>query len=185
MHFLVDAGISSGHHHLIAEVRKDNQGLGVTRPPPPIKAKADVMTFNSIIKPKAPAGHGWSYVGLVDPTFTNGYEGVAWRHVSQNLFVISALEVVYDEGIDKGPEYHVSISKQKHGRPRRCSSNEASFVIDAFGMDGAEEDNHVPYGVVRNFWLPVAESLIGMECPCKAEEPAIIEDKGDFVWRGT
>lgn len=51
------------------------------------------------------------------------------------------------------------------------------------GLEGAEEDNHVPHGKVRNFWRPVAELLVGKECECKAEEPVIREDKGDFIWR--
>jgi hypothetical protein len=44
--------------------------------------------------------------------------------------------------------------------------------------------NHVPSGRVRNFWRPVADHLSGYECPCVADEPAIREDKGDYVWRG-
>ena len=48
----------------------------------------------------------------------------------------------------------------------------------------AETDTyHRRRGKVRNFWRSVATGLIGLECECKAEEPAIIEDKGDFVWR--
>lgn len=31
---------------------------------------------------------------------------------------------------------------------------------------------------------PVAENLIGLQCAGKESEPAIIEDKGDYVWRG-
>ena len=58
------------------------------------------------------------------------------------------------------------------------------FESNAFGMTDAEEDNHVPGGFVRNYWLSVAENLIGHECQCKTTEPAIKEDKGDFVWRG-
>jgi hypothetical protein len=91
--------------------------------------------------------------------------------------------VASDGKVDKGPEYHVSISKQLFAGPTRCTSDEARWVLEQFGLDGAEEDNHVPGGVVRNFWRPVATGLIGLECECKAEEPAIREDKGDFVWR--
>jgi hypothetical protein len=29
----------------------------------------------------------------------------------------------------------------------------------------------------------VADHLSGYECPCQETEPAIREDKGDFVWR--
>jgi hypothetical protein len=95
---------------------------------------------------------------------------------------MSAVETMSDE--DKGPEYHLSISKQVGGSPNRCTSNEAKWVLDQFGLDGAEEDNHVPFGVVRNFWRTVATPLVGLECECKDEEPAVVEDKGDFIWRG-
>ena len=41
-----------------------------------------------------------------------------------------------------------------------------------------------PNGCVRNFWRPVADHLSGYECPCVEHEPAMVEDKGDYVWRG-
>ena len=89
-----------------------------------------------------------------------------------------------DGKIDKGFEYHISISKPvRPGVTKRCDSNEARWVLSQFNLEGAEEDNHVPGGRVRNFWRPVANSLVGIECECKESEPAIIEDKGDFVWR--
>ena len=95
--------------------------------------------------------------------------------------MFSAVEVAKDaDNIDRGPEYHISISKD--GR-RRCTRSEAIQVLKQFNLDGAEEDNHVPYGIVRNFWRPVAENLVGLECACKKDEPAIVEDKGDYVWR--
>ena len=102
-------------------------------------------------------------------------------YLPRNLFAISAVETMADE--DKGPEYHISISKPLPSGVKRCDSNEARWVLAQFGLEGAEEDNHVPYGKVRNFWRPVANGLVGLECECKAEEPAVVEDKGDFVWR--
>lgn len=138
--------------------------------------------MNSIIKPKRPTISGWDQ-GPKPPAWVSlGYEAEIWRHAETKLCVISAVEVAKDDdSIDRGPEYHISISKD--GR-KRCSSYEARQVLKQFGMDGAEEDNHVPSGVVRNFWRPVAENLVGLECACKEEEPAIVEDKGDYVWRG-
>lgn len=104
-------------------------------------------------------------------------------HQGENLCVISAVEVAKDDdGIDRGPEFHISISL---GGRSRCTSQQARAVLAIFGCDGAEEDNHVPNGVVRNFWRPVADRLVGIECACKADEPAMVEDRGDFVWRGT
>lgn len=136
----------------------------------------------SIVAVVRPKGAGWRELPC-DKRFTLGYPARAFFHPKSNLAVISAVEVADDGKIDKGPEYHVSISKQMLSGPRRCDSNEAKWVLDQFGLDGAEEDNHVPHGVVRNFWRPVATGLVGLECECKAEEPAIKEDKGDFVWR--
>jgi hypothetical protein len=138
----------------------------------------------SVIKPLRPNGDPWVRMPDLPPQYTFGYECEVWKNTSLNLGVMSAVEVASDkDGIDRGPEYHISISKHDRGQPRRCSLAEALFVLRAFGLEGAEEDNHVPHGVVRNFWRTVAEPMIGLECACKADEPAIVEDKGDFVWR--
>lgn len=138
--------------------------------------------IESIIKPKKPKGAKWIYQGPAPGSVTMGYEGHYWEHSEQGITVISALEVVGPgpDDIAKGPEYHISISKNGG----RCSRNEARHVCKAFGMQAAEEDNHVPGGFVRNFWMPVNENLIGQECPCKDSEPVMREDKGDFEWRG-
>jgi hypothetical protein len=132
--------------------------------------------MKSVIQPKKPKGNDWE---LIQRGELYGYENFAYRHQS-GLCVISAVEVASDhDDIDRGPEYHISISKLG----RRCTSQEAKWVIRQFDAEGAEEDNHVPHGIVRNFWLPVAQKLIGVECPCKATEPVIREDKGDYIWR--
>lgn len=131
----------------------------------------------SIIKPKEPKGYGWIRAMRLPRETTMGYEGYQWVWPEKGFTVFSALEVVKPE---IGPEYHLSISKNGG----RCSRNEARFITKQFGMQDAEEDNHVPGGFVRNFWLPVNENLIGVECPCKAVEPVMRENKGDFEWRG-
>lgn len=138
--------------------------------------------IQNLIKPKEPTGLGWVRGPQAPARLIFGFEGHYWFYPQQGIAVISALEVARDpeDVIDKGPEYHISISKNGG----RCSRNEARFVLKAFAMEDADEDNHVPGGFVRNFWMPVAEKYIGHVCPCKDEEPAIIEDKGDFVWRG-
>ena len=77
----------------------------------------------------------------------------------------------------------LSISRQHRTLgTRRCSSTEARWVLVQFGVEGALEDNRVPGGLVRNFWRPVADHLVGRDCLCVADD-AIREDKGDFVWR--
>ncbi len=140
----------------------------------------------SIIAPKRPAGTGWQPVtGWVCPpqlAALGGYPVEAWRHHT-GLCVLSAVEVATPEPGEPalGPEFHLSIS---HASGRRCTSQEARDVLEQFGLPDAREDNHVPHGKVRNFWRPVADHLSGYECPCVDQEPAIREDKGDFVWRG-
>lgn len=163
--------------YYLARRRRHRLGYGVV-----------VMTYafadgtRSIVSVLRPKGPGWSELPC-DKRLTVGYPGRTFYHQKSCLAVISAVEVADDGKIDKGPEYHISISKQTVLGPSRCDSNEAKWVLREFSLDGAEEDNHVPNGVVRNFWRPVAHALVGMECECKAEEPAIVEDKGDFVWR--
>lgn len=138
------------------------------------------ITKNMIIKPKSPKGDGWVLVGLSPQNYTLGYDGIIFSYPEMGFYVISAVEVANDEhDIDKGPEYHVSISKNGG----RCSRNEARFITKCFDMQDADEDNHVPNGIVRNYWMPVAEKYIGHVCPCKETENAIVEDDGDYVWR--
>ena len=136
----------------------------------------------SIIKPLRPKPDIFWIELKCHQDFTCGYAGLAFQH-NEGFFAISAVEVPNIEAGSEplGPEYHLSISKSG----KRCSSGDAQWVLKQFGMEGATEDNHVPHGFVRNFWKPVAESKIGYECPCIDNEPAIKEDKGDFIWRGT
>jgi hypothetical protein len=138
----------------------------------------------NIISPKRPTGEGWIPQPKPPQWVTMGYAGEAWMHRG-GLFVISAVEVAKDkDGVDRGPEYHISVSQcVRGGRNKRCSSSTALWVLAAFDLIEAKEDNHVPDGVVRNFWRPVADRLVGLECGCKQKEPAILLDKGDYVWR--
>ena len=140
----------------------------------------------SIIKPKRPAGLGWKKIPLPAAFNNLGFPAEMWFNTPNLLSVISAVEVARnDDGIDRGPEYHISISRPgMDGNPTRCTSADALWVLARFDLVGAEEDNHVPNGKVRNFWRPVADHFVGLECACKEHEPAIVEDKGDFVWRG-
>ncbi|HYN54359.1 MAG TPA: hypothetical protein VES38_06615 [Methylotenera sp.] len=132
----------------------------------------------SIIQPKQPNGTGWVEQ---DASFLkSSYPLKAWAHES-GLFCLSAVEVANEPGQPElGAEYHLSISMNG----QRCSSAEAAFALYAFDLGDAKEDNHVPSGKVRNYWRPVADNLSGYECKCVDEEPAIKEDKGDYVWRG-
>lgn len=135
-----------------------------------------------IIKPLQPtplAMPVWRFDG-----WTNTGLGMAmvWMHRTRELVVLSAVEKAEpDPGeLDVGAEYHVSVSR---GGGRRCTSNDAREVLRMFSADDATEDNHVPNGKVRNFWMPVAEKYRGYECPCVEHEPAMLEDRGDYLWR--
>lgn len=138
------------------------------------------MEVKSVIQPKKPKAKHWVKLDGDTRQFTFGYESFAYCHPT-GIFVISSVEVANDENdIDKGPEYHISITKNGG----RCTSNEAAWACKQFDMLDSDEDNHVPYGIARNFWKPVSEKFIGHVCPCKKTETAIKENKGDYIWRG-
>lgn len=140
--------------------------------------------MDSVIQPKRPIVQNWrraTYWKCPPQLEEMGFPVEAWEHPSSGLFVLSAVEVASEPGKPSiGPEYHLSVSMNG----QRCTSGDALFALASFGMEDAKEDNHVPSGRVRNFWRPVADRLSGYECPCVDDEPAIREDKGDFVWRG-
>lgn len=142
--------------------------------------------IDSVIKPlESKDRAGWGTVGDVRETLRSPFPTVSWYHREYNLAVLSAVEVVNDpaEPVKKGPEYHISISKPLPDGTAvgRCSLAEAMWVLERFGLDGWEEDNHTPNGQVRNFWRPVAEPLVGIECECKERETVVVE--GDYVSR--
>ena len=133
----------------------------------------------SAIQPKRPTGKRWKQLPYQGIT---GYPTRMFFHKPTKMTVISAVEVASDApGLEPVCTYHISITK--NGR-KRCTSDEAQFVLRRFNLEEALEDNHVPYGIARNFWQPVNESLVGKVCPCQDKEPAIVEDKGSYIWRG-
>lgn len=138
--------------------------------------------MQSIVKPRRPTGPGWRRIeGVRLPVDNLGFPYEVWAHDRNGLGVISAVEVADEPGKPSlGPEYHLSVS----AFGERCSAADALWVLAQFDLTDATEDNHVPSGKVRNFWRPVADRLSGYECACVDEEPAIREDKGDYVWRG-
>jgi hypothetical protein len=143
------------------------------------REETEGMNIELVVKPKAPTDKAWV---LLDSIEIEGYPAQRYCYPPQGLIVISSVEVVNDpDDIERGPEYHVSVSKAGYNR---CTRNEAKFVLKAFGMTDSEEDNHVPFGKVRNFWMPVADRFKGLVCPCKDSEPLFRENKGDYVWRG-
>lgn len=140
--------------------------------------------IQSIIQPKRPTAVGWRQIRNVAhlPVAAEGYPFEVWAHDANGLGVISAVEVAAEQaGMPAlGPAYHLSVS----AFGERCSTADALWVLAQFDLLDALEDNHVPGGKARNFWRYVADNLSGIECPCVDDEPAIVEDKGDYVWRG-
>lgn len=136
----------------------------------------------SAIAPKRPRAPGWRRVPGCQLLVDAGWPYECWSHDGAGLGVISAVEVAAEHpgAAPLGPAFHLSVSA--HGA--RCSSGDALWVLAQFDLSDAKEDNHVPSGRVRNFWRYVADHLSGYECGCQDTEPAIAEDKGDFVWRG-
>ncbi len=142
------------------------------------------LLAESIIKPKRPTMPGWRRIRDVShmPIAREGYPFEVWAHDANGLGVISAVEVAAEHaGVPPlGPAYHLSVS----AFGKRCSSADAQWTPGQFDLVDALEDNHTPNGIARNFWRYVADHLSGIQCACVADEPAIVEDKGDFVWRG-
>lgn len=130
-----------------------------------------------VIKPKCPDGPGWQQQAIPahSPVAQSGYTAESWYHAETGLFAISAVEVAESE---IGAEFHLSVSKAGG----RCLPEEGWWVCHEFGIPEADEDNHIG-GITRNYWRPVADALAERICPCKDEEPAIVEDGGAYVWR--
>lgn len=131
--------------------------------------------IESALKPKLPNNNLWQPREVETKT---EYPAIGFYHPRLRLFVISAVEVAEKE---IGPEYHISISRYcgPYSQPRRCSMAEAQKVLKQFDAEGAKEDNHS--SLIRSFWMPVNQSLVGIECDCGDQESVIRE--GDFEWR--
>jgi len=141
-----------------------------------------------IIRPLKPKGPGWIEWDCDTTRWPRKpIEAHRYYNRANEVQVISALENVQERpGVESWVEYHVSVSGVKYGsaRPYRISEKRAQWTLREFGLDGSTQDNHVPGGVVRNYWRPIAEPNVGRECPCVETESKITEMKGDYVWRG-
>jgi len=123
-------------------------------------------------EPKRPRSGAWVRTGT--HTYKGGTAEI-YDHPS-GMRVLSSVDWV--SGADgKGLEFHISISAMG-GRANRDQVRQA---LADFGMRKGIEDNHVPNGKARNFWLPVDPALKA-GCHCfETEEP---HDEGDgYIWR--
>lgn len=135
-----------------------------------------------------PRLNGWKQIPFTYPRgYGTPYVIEKYWNPSQEVQAITSIEVVRPEGGgEPRPEYHVSVSgfAPDGQAPYRVSESRAQWALQQFSAAGFLEDNHVPNGVVRNFWRPVADPAVGEVCKCVDEEPAMHEMKGDFTWRG-
>lgn len=158
----------------------------------------DDLGLPAILQPLRPKGGGWMRCENLPPEFYER-EGIArpyvlerWYNRGHEVLAFTAIESVTKEGtaVDR-LEYHISVSGRRQidadgnfGPPYRVSRSRAAWTLRCFGFEDGLEDNHVPGGLVRNFWRPLNEKEIGEVCKCVDAEPAIREMKGDYVWRG-
>lgn len=144
----------------------------------------NVRPEQRIVSPLRPIGRGWSLWPVMYLQYEReAYASDRWYNRAHEVQVISAIESVSGEG-EPRHEYHLSISGLKYQSPHihRCSASLARWVLKEFDFVDSVEDNHVPGGIVRNFWRPIAENRSPV-CHCTQTEPEILEDKGDYVWR--
>lgn len=93
-----------------------------------------------------------------------------------SILVISSLVMAdLPDGSGIGPQWHVSISH----RGKRPQPREVERALRAFGMVGAEEDNHHP-GVARHFWRP-CDPAHRVDCECKVDEQTVVDADG-YRW---
>jgi hypothetical protein len=143
------------------------------------------MTLPLIVQPLRPKSRSWTNVTdwPMNPELrARAYAIERWYNRAHEVQVISSIEVVSGEG-ERRPEYHVSVSALPwRGSPKRCSESLARWVLREFDFTDYAQDNHVPSGIVRNYWRPVAQNISPV-CHCIDTEPRIIEDRGDYIWR--
>ncbi len=94
-----------------------------------------------------------------------------------HVCVVSSLAIAeMPDGNGSGPQWHVSIS-DRGARPKDKHVRRAKR---AFGMVGAEEDNHHP-GAARHFWLTI-DPARRVDCECKEGETTVTDPDG-YSWQ--
>jgi len=133
-------------------------------------------------KPPAPTAErrpslpGWVELPLpLVPTALRASLAVsAWKNGT--TVVISSLEnAELPDRSGVGPQWQISVSRMG----KRPKPHDVRRALRAFGMVGAEEDNHHP-GVARHFWVPV-DAAHRVDCQCKEDEHMVTEPDG-YQW---
>jgi hypothetical protein len=119
---------------------------------------------------------GWEELPVPAPVWAHGATAASrWQRGS--VIVISSIAPMELPGGDGavGPTWLVSITRWG----KRPKPGDVELALAAFGMRGAEEDNHHP-GRCRAFFLPVDPARRGI-CECKTTEDQMVEPDG-YTW---
>lgn len=105
---------------------------------------------------------------LVQASFWRTHDGIG---------VLSTLvdATAPDGSGDTIPQWHLSVSADG----QRPTADHLRRVIDCFGIDEFELDNHHP-GIAQHIWIPV-DTRRRVDCECKSDETIIVEDDG-YTW---
>lgn len=127
-------------------------------------------------RPKAEA-RGWVEVTVPAMLRLDRSVLAASAWFREKVTVLSTLTLAdYPAGRGVGTQWHVSVARGI----KRAKPAEVAAALRAFGMAGAEEDNHHP-GAARHFWLPV-DPAHRVACECKATETTIVDPRDGYTW---
>lgn len=118
---------------------------------------------------KRPVSPGWARLSNHALPATEAESYSVWAH--NHLVVVSQVLWLENPGGD-GEGYQWALTVAATGR--RPTDSEVALVLQAFDMNGAEEDNHYP-AQSRDFYL-VVDPLRREGCRCKADEEIIVTD---------
>jgi hypothetical protein len=118
---------------------------------------------------REPEGREWSRSRVALPN------AVAWTSGPITVLSSLAMAELPDGSGELGPQWQISISHQG----KRPKPHHVRRALRAFGMVGAEEDNHHP-GNARHFWLPV-DPKRRRDCECKETEETVVDADG-YTW---
>jgi len=124
---------------------------------------------------KRPIPRGAWHELAVPASVWNGGTTHASRWQRGSIIVISSIASMDLPGGGEGPTWLISVTRYGK-RPKRA---DVELALAAFGMTGAEEDNHTP-GRSRAFFLPADPAFRGI-CECKTTEDQIV-DRDGYTW---
>jgi len=130
----------------------------------------------TLVERRPPPHSGWREAPCPPALRAQSKHASAW--VSGPIRVLSELALaqspVQPEAVV--PQWHISITD----RGRRPKPHHVRRALRAFGMVGAEEDNHYP-GAARYFWLAV-DPAHRAGCECKESEETVVDVDG-YRWQ--